>query len=156
MGKPKMQKRLELDVKTRRNSICKIISPLHTAQIICIAVPNSYSEIAVHKEYAAWISTSTKKLYCGCTGSPIRDPRSGSRSDFSGSGSDLDPIFTPLDRIGSTLFVVFPDPIRSKLSQNFNEKLKKFDKNSRAFWLFYWNSTKFCLESTPQFPSLSL
>ena len=100
-----------------------------------------------------------------CTGSPIRDPRSGSRSDFSGSGSDLDPIFTPLDRIGSdrigsTLFVVFPDPIRSKLSQNFNEKLKKFDKNSRAFWLFSWNSTKFCLESTllinSQFCSLSI
>ena len=68
----------------------KIKIIVHTAQIICIAVPNSYSEIAVHKEYAAWISTSTKKLY---SGSDALDRRSAIHDP------ELDPIFLDLDRI---------------------------------------------------------
>ena len=67
-----------------------------------------------------------------CTGAPIRDPRSGSRSDFPGSGSDLDPIFTPLDRIGTDrqiwpFFQIQSDPNHIRI---FQWKPKKIDKNS--------------------------
>ena len=51
--------------------------------------------------------------YQWCTGSPIRTPRSGSRSNSTGSGSDLDPFYKSLDRIGSDRPFTAVFPLRS-------------------------------------------